>query len=92
MRQRIESVKGPRTTALDVSGNTRLKNELQIREKAFLTIAGQTAPNDGITGCDQKLNISKSHDITIRYVRARLGDKDRGDSRPKRPNLNRQNM
>lgn len=75
LRQGIDTAEGPRTIIFDVSGNIRLKDELRLEDKAFITIAGQTAPGDGITLCDQKLSLSKSHDIIIRYIRLRLGDK-----------------
>jgi hypothetical protein len=68
LREGIESAEGPRTIVFDVSGNIRLKSGLKIDRNAFLTIAGQTAPGDGITVCDQKLNIAKSNDIIIRYL------------------------
>jgi unsaturated rhamnogalacturonyl hydrolase len=76
LRQGLETVTGPRTVVFDVSGNIRLKSILRLKEKAFVTVAGQTAPGDGITVCDQTLNLSKCHDIIIRYIRMRLGDRD----------------
>jgi hypothetical protein len=75
LRFGIETASNPRTIVFDVSGNIRLKSKLEITDKAFLTIAGQTAPGDGITICDWTLSMNKCHDIIIRYIRQRLGDR-----------------
>jgi pectate lyase len=77
IRQGFETAKGPRTIVFDVSGNIRLKSQLRMKDKAFITIAGQTAPGDGITLCDQTFSLSNCHDIIIRYIRLRLGDQDK---------------
>lgn len=73
LRHGIESAKGPRTIVFDISGTIELKSELQI-EKSGITIAGQTAPGDGITLKDQCLALDNASDIIIRYIRVRLGD------------------
>jgi len=75
-RDGINSAKGPRTIVFEVSGTIELKSQLRIRNKG-LTIAGQTAPGDGITFKDNKLGFSKSSDIIVRYIRVRLGDKNK---------------
>lgn len=72
LRHAIDSAKGPRTIVFDVGGAIRLHGPLEIRHEK-LTIAGQSAPG-GITVWGYPLNISKSSDIILRYVRARLGD------------------
>lgn len=76
LREGILSAKGPRTIVFEVSGNIRLKSKLLMKDKAFITIAGQTAPGDGITICDHNTGLSQCHDIIIRYIRLRLGDRD----------------
>lgn len=77
LREGIESIKGPRTIVFDVGGMVRLKDELVIKDKSYLTIAGQTAPGKGITLADQSLQIKESKHIIVRYLRVRLGDENK---------------
>ena len=73
---------GPRTIVFDLSGTIELKSPLVI-EKSHLTIAGQTAPGDGITIKDYNLHLKKSSHVIIRYLRVRLGDRNKqGDDAP----------
>ena len=64
---------GPRTIIFRVSGLIELKNQLVISEP-YLTLAGQTAPGDGICIKNYGVAIKGTHDITIRYMRFRPGD------------------
>ena len=73
LREGIESAAGPRTIVFDISGTIILKDILWIRN-SNLTIAGQTAPGDGICIRDYSVNIKNANDIIIRYIRIRLGD------------------
>lgn len=61
----------PRTVVFHVSGTIPLKTDVVVTN-GRLTIAGQTAPGDGITLKDRSLNIA-ADDVVVRYIRARLG-------------------
>ncbi|WP_231597482.1 Ig-like domain-containing protein [Bacillus sp. SA1-12] len=63
---------GNRTIVFRVSGTIHLKQQLRIEQKN-LTIAGQTAPGDGITVAGFGTDISGSENIMIRYMRFRPG-------------------
>jgi len=73
LRYGIESASGPRTVVFDTSGTIILKSILWIKNPN-ITIAGQSAPGEGICIRDYSVNIKKTHDIVIRYLRIRLGD------------------
>ncbi len=62
----------PRTIVFEVSGTILLTSDLTITHP-FLTIAGQTAPGDGICLRGFPLNIANTHDIIIRSIRVRPG-------------------
>ncbi len=72
LRSGIESASGPRTIVFDISGTIILEDRLTI-DKSYLTIAGQTAPGDGICLRDYQFEIRASH-VIVRYIRSRLGD------------------
>ncbi len=76
LRDAVRSATGPRTIVFDVSGTIRLKDRL-IVDKSFLTIAGQTAPGDGICIADQTLQFREVQHVIMRYVRVRLGDENK---------------
>lgn len=85
LRNGLLSQEGPRTIVFDLSGTIRLKEELR-GTKSYLTIAGQTAPGDGITLRDYTFKLTGEtgkpiHDIIIRFIRFRHGDvsKQSGD-------------
>jgi len=66
------SAKGPRTVVFRLSGTIALESELKIREP-YLTIAGQTAPGDGICIKNYQVNFDTSQ-VIMRYLRFRPGD------------------
>jgi hypothetical protein len=63
---------GPRIIVFRVSGTVELKALLRIDEP-YCTIAGQTAPGDGICVRGDHFVIHNTHDIVIRHVRFRCG-------------------
>jgi len=72
LRYGLETANGPRTIVFSISGNIMLSKKLMI-STSNLTIAGQTAPGDGITLAGNSLYI-QANDIIIRYIRVRFGD------------------
>lgn len=67
----------PRTVIFRISGTITLESPLKIRHP-YITIAGQTAPGDGI--CIRKYPISIDADhVIMRYLRVRLGDESGED-------------
>lgn len=67
---------GARIIVFNVAGIIKLKSPIRLRAP-YVTIAGQTAPGDGIciTGASFLID---THDVIIRYMRFRRGQTDVG--------------
>ena len=71
LRAAVEA-EGPRIVVFRVAGLIDLKAPLVV-VNPFITIAGQTAPGDGV--CLKTYNCTiKAHDSVVRYLRVRPGD------------------
>ena len=76
LREAIET-KGPRTLIFRVGGIIETKG--LVVSEPYLTIAGQTAPGDGIcikkvSGSGDAFELSGTHDIIVRFLRIRAGN------------------
>ena len=76
LRAAVEA-KGPRTVIFRVSGTIDLTKPMQV-SNPYLTIAGQTAPGDGITLKRYPLIIG-ADEVVIRFIRMRLGNQSGQD-------------
>src|SRR3954471_20238243 len=71
LREAVEA-EGPRTVVFGVAGLISLETPLDIVHP-FVTLAGQTAPGDGVCVKGQSVHIN-THDVVVRYLRFRRGE------------------
>ena len=72
---------GPRIVVFNVAGIIKLKDRIRIRAP-YITISGATAPGDGVCIAGNTVEL-ETHDVIIRYLRFRRGERwvgDRNDS------------
>jgi pectate lyase len=76
LRDAVEQ-EGPRTIVFRVGGTIKVERPIRIRDP-YVTIAGQTAPGDGILIRNHPVNEEppltvETHDVVIRHLRLRPG-------------------
>ena len=71
LREAVEA-EGPRYIVFAVSGTINLKAPLAIKNP-YITIAGQTAPGEGIQIRNFGIEV-ETNDVILRYLRIRVGD------------------
>ena len=74
-----ETSTAPRTIVFDVSGQVTLTSQITL-ESSNMTIAGQTAPGEGLTSAGKPWLIESGGNLVIRYIRNRLGRNGGQDS------------
>jgi len=78
LREACEVATGPRIVLFRVAGTIALKKPITVRNP-FLTVAGQSAPGDGVCLRDATFGIA-THDVVVRYLRSRLGDESKQEA------------
>lgn len=72
LRHAITNDIGPRTIIFDVSGIITLRSRLSLTHD-FVTLAGQTAPGNGIVVRSAPFGMSGASHVVFRFVKVRLG-------------------
>ena len=72
LREACENTVGPRIVVFNVAGIIHLKTPI-IVEAPYLTLAGQTAPGDGVVVAGESFWVN-THDVIVRHVRFRRGE------------------
>ena len=63
---------GARIVVFNISGIIRLKSPIYVRAP-YITIAGQTAPGQGVTIAGESFQVD-THDVIVRHMRFRRGE------------------
>ncbi|MCI9843706.1 polysaccharide lyase family 1 protein [Flavobacterium pectinovorum] len=71
LRDAINQEIGPRTIVFNVSGNIKLESRL-VANQPNITIAGQTAPGEGITISRAPIGLT-GNDGIVRFLKVRIG-------------------
>ncbi len=71
LREAAEA-EGPRIVVFDVSGTIELETPIRVYHP-YMTLAGQTAPGDGITVAKRQFDV-RTYDVIVRHMRFRHGD------------------
>lgn len=71
LRDAVDQPIGPRTIVFNVSGNIKLASRLVVNQP-YVTIAGQTAPGEGITISRAPVGLT-GNDGVIRFLKVRIG-------------------
>jgi len=81
---------GRRLVLFRVSGTITLKEDIRIKEP-YLTIAGQTAPGEGVQIRGAHIRI-ETHDVIIRYLKVRSGDLENASTEENRDAITINNL
>ena len=71
LRDAVNQEIGPRTIVFNVSGNIKLASRL-VANQPYVTIAGQTAPGEGITITRAPIGLT-GNDGVVRFLKVRIG-------------------
>ena len=85
LRWALEDQSGPRIVVFSREGHIRLSTQIRIRNP-FVTLAGQSAPGQGIVVSGARINIETS-EVIIRGMKLRVGDRPGGDTPSNRDNI-----
>ena len=73
LRHALTKTRGKRTILFSISGTIYLKSIIEVKNGDF-TLAGHSAPGDGICVAGDGIDIDGADNIIIRYMRFRPGD------------------
>jgi len=71
LRDAVDQQIGPKTIVFNVSGNIKLASRLVVNQP-YVTIAGQTAPGEGITITRAPIGLT-GNDGVVRFLKVRIG-------------------